>query len=88
MKFESDANFKKVEIGTLDFGTTFIDTTNFTQEEVLMVLPSHGYDCNVDFLDGVSTIAAVSLVSGEMWAYSATEEVIPVETEEVRYKIV
>lgn len=88
MKFKSNTDFKKVEICTLDFGTTFIDTTNFSEEEVLMVLPSHGYDCNIDFLDGVSTIAAVSLSSGEMWAYSATEEVIPVETEEVRYKIV
>lgn len=87
MKFKSDVSFKKVEIGSLDFGTTFIDTTNFTEDNVLMVLPTHGYDCNIDFLDGASTIAAVSLSTGELWAYRALEEVIPVETEEVKYKI-
>jgi hypothetical protein len=50
-----------------------------------MVITTDGYDCTVRFDDGLSSIAAINLTSGEMWAYKRDEEVIPVEIGEVIY---
>lgn len=87
MKFKSDVTENMVEIGELDVGDTFIDVKNFGGEKVLMVVRNEGYDCRVEFDDGVSEIAVVNLVTGELWSYTRDEEVIPVETEEIKYKI-
>lgn len=87
MKFVSDVTENIVEIGELDIGDTFIDIYNFDRNKVFMIVNTKGYDCNVEFDDGVSQIAVVNLTTGELWSYTSDEEVIPVETEEIKYKI-
>lgn len=87
MKFTSDFTENIVEIGELSIGDTFIDVKNFSREKVFMVVNTKGYDCNVEFDDGVSQIAVVNLTTGELWSYTNDEEVIPVSTEEIKYKI-
>ena len=87
MKFTSDFTENIVEIGELSIGNTFIDVNNFSREKVFMVVNTKGYDCNVEFDDGMSQIAAVNLTTGELWSYTSDEEVIPVSTEEIKYKI-
>lgn len=87
MKFVSDVTQNIVEIGELNIGDTFIDLKNFSETEVFMVINTNGYDCHVGFDDDVSEIAVVNLTSGELWSYTSDEEVIPVETEEIKYKI-
>lgn len=87
MKFKSDVTENMVEIRELDIGDTFIDIKNFGGEKVLMVVRSEGYDCRVEFDDDISVIAAVNLVTGELWSYTPDEEVVPVDTEEIKYKI-
>lgn len=85
MKFKSNSVINAVEIVTLEVGDTFIDLNNFNETEVFMVITTDGYDCTVRFDDGFSSIAAINLTSGEMWAYKRNEEVIPVEIGEVIY---
>lgn len=87
MKFKSDTTQNAVEIGELKIGDTFIDPKNFSEEVVLMVVNTNGYDCHIGFEDDITEIAAISLTSGELWAYTRIEEVIPVTTEEIKYKI-
>lgn len=82
MKFKT-GKMNMVEIGELNISDTFIDTINFDSETVFMVISTSGYDCNIKFDDERTTIAAVNLTSGEVWAYRTDEEVIPVETEEI-----
>lgn len=85
MKFKSNSVLNSVEVGNLEMGDTFIDAKNFSEAEVFMVIQVRGYDCNVEFQDEVSTVAAINLTSGEMWAYEESEPVIPVEIGEVVY---
>lgn len=87
MKFKSDITQNTVEIGELDIGDTFIDLKNFDREDVFMIINTNGYDCHVEFDDGVSEIAVVNLTSGELWSYTRDEDVVPVETEEIKYKV-
>lgn len=87
MKFKSDTTQNTVEIGELNIGDTFIDPKNFTGEDVFMIINTNGYDCHVGFDDDVSEIAVVNLTSGELWAYTRDEDVVPVETEEIKYRI-
>ena len=87
MKFKSNSVLNAVAIGTLTIGDTFIDLKNFSEEEVFMVINTNGYDCHVEFFENDSTIAVVNLTSGELWAYTSNEEVIPVSTKEIKYKI-
>ena len=87
MKFKSDITEHMVEIGELDVGDTFIDVKNFDRGNVFMIVNTKGYDCNVEFDDGVSEIAVVNLTTGELWSYTRDENVVPVETEERKYKI-
>lgn len=86
MKFKSNTE-NTVEISKLNYGSTFIDLKNFDREVVFMVLNPDGYDNRIEFEDGVSAIAAVNLTTGELWSYAEDEEVIPVKTEEIKYKI-
>ena len=88
MKFNTGKISKTVEIGTLIIGNTFIDPNNFNSEHVFMVVTAKGYDCTVEFDDDVSTIAVVDLTTGELWSYREDEEVIPVETEEVKFNVI
>lgn len=87
MKFKANKLTIPVAIGTLNMGDTFIDLDNFNDTDVFMVINKNGYDCNVEFHDGTSTIAVVNLTSGELWAYSPDEEVTQVETREIEYNI-
>lgn len=87
MKFKANKLTIPVAIGTLGMGDTFIDLDNFNEADVFMVINKNGYDCNVEFHDGASTIAVVNLTSGELWAYSPDEEVTQVTTEEIEYSI-
>ena len=87
MKFKSDTTQNAVEISELNIGDTFIDSTNFSGEDVFMIINTNGYDCHIGFDDDTSEIAVVNLTSGELWAYTSNEEVIPVSTEEIKYKI-
>ena len=87
MKFVSDVTQNVVEIGELNIGDTFIDVKNFDRGNVFMIVNTNGYDCNVEFDDGVSEIAVVNLTTGELWSYTRDEDVVPVETEEIKYKI-
>lgn len=86
MKFNAGKIHNVVEIGELGMGDTFIDPDNFTYDHVFMVITARGYDCHVDF-DDDSTIAVIDLTSGELWSYKEDEEVVPVETEEVKFKV-
>ena len=86
MKFKSETRNNEVEISELNVGDTFIDVGNFDEETVLMVVKNKGYDCHVEYEDDLSVIAAVNLVTGELWSYARYEEVEPVETEEIKYK--
>lgn len=88
MKFNAGKINNVVEIGELGMGDTFIDLDNFTNDHVFMVITARGYDCHVDFDDEYSTIAVIDLTSGELWSYKEDEEVIPVETEEVKFKVI
>lgn len=88
MKFKSDVTENVVAIGKLNNGDTFIDVKNFSREKVFMVVNTKGYDCNVEFDDGISEIAVVNLTTGELWSYTRDEEVIPVDTGEIEYKMV
>ena len=87
MKFKANKLTIPVAIGTLDTGDTFIDLDNFNETDVFMIINKNGYDCNVEFHDGTSTIAVVNLASGELWAYSPDEEVTQVITKEIEYSI-
>lgn len=88
MKFNAGKVNYAVKIGELSMGDTFIDLGNFTSDRVFMIITAKGYDCHVGFDDDDLTIAAVDLTSGELWSYRTDEEVIPVETEEVKFKVV
>lgn len=88
MKFNAGKINNAVEIGELGMGDTFIDLDNFTNDHVFMVITAGGYDCHVDFDGEDSTIAVIDLTSGELWSYREDEEVIPVETEEVKFKVI
>lgn len=88
MKFNAGKINNVVEIGELGVGDTFIDPDNFNNDHVFMIITATGYDCHVGFDDDESGIAAVDLTSGELWSYRTDEEVIPVETEEVKFKVV
>lgn len=85
MKFKSNSALNAVAIGNLRIGDTFIDLKNFNESEVFMIVTTSGYDCHVEFFEDDSTIAAVNLTSGELWAYEPDEKVVQVETEEVIY---
>lgn len=87
MKFNAGKINNEVEIGELNIGDTFIDTDNFDTNHVFMIITAKGYDCRVSF-DNDETIAVVDLTTGEVWGYKEDEEVIPVETEEVKFKVV
>lgn len=88
MKFNEDKlTTTIIKIGELDKGDTFIDLNNFSREEVLMVIEVEGYDCHVAFTDGKSTVPVINLTTGELWGYKANEEVIPVETEEIGFRL-
>lgn len=88
MKFNAGKITNVVEIGELSVGDTFIDPNNFNNDHVFMVITATGYDCHVGFDDDASGYAAVDLTSGELWAYREDEEVTPVETEEVKFKVI
>lgn len=87
MKFKLNLERGVVEIYELTTGDTFIDLKNFSEEEVLMVVKPAGYDAHIEFDDGVSDIAAINLTTGELWAYTRDEEVVQVETEQIKYRI-
>lgn len=87
MKFKLDVESGVVEIYELTTGDTFIDIKNFSEEEVFMVVKPAGYDCHIEFDDGVSDIVAVNLTTGELRSYTRDEEVVQVKTEEIKYKI-
>lgn len=87
MKFNSDKTQNTVEICELKIGDTFIDIKNFSSEEVFMIVKINSYDCHIEFTDDASEIATVNLTTGELWAYTRDEEVIPVTTEKIKYKI-
>lgn len=87
MKFNTDKINNGVKIDELGMGDTFIDLYNFTNDHVFMVITARGYDCHVSF-DDEGTIAVIDLTSGELWSYKEDEEVIPVETEEVKFKVI
>ena len=87
MKFKSETRNNVVEISKLNIGDTFIDVANFDEETVLMVVRNKGFDCHVEYEDDMSEIAAVNLVTGELWSYARHEEVVQVETEEIKYTI-
>ena len=85
MKFVSDVTQNVVEIGELNIGDTFIDVKNFDRGNVFMIVNTNGYDCNVEFDDGVSEIAVVNLTTGELWSYNVNDEVVQVFVEEITY---
>lgn len=86
MKFKPDVITNQVEIGTLNVGDTFIDTFNFDETKVLMVIKKNGYDCAVEFEIPEENIAVVDLTTGELWSYRSDEGVIKVEVGEIIYK--
>lgn len=88
MKFNADKLNNRVEIGELNIGDTFIDTDNFDTNHVFMIITTNGYDCHVGFDVDEATIAAIDLTNGQLWSYKEDEEVIPVETEEVKFKVI
>lgn len=87
MKFNAGKINNEVEIGELNIGDTFIDPDNFNTDRVFMIITTKSYDCHVGF-DNDETIAVVDLTTGELWGYKEDEEVTPVETEAVKFKVV
>ena len=86
MKFIPDVITNQVAIGTLNVGDTFIDTFDFDETKVFMVIKKNGYDCAVEFENPDENIAVVDLTTGELWAYRSGEGVIKVEVGEITYK--